>query len=128
MCQAVRGLSPAQAAFRPTPGWWNNLKNLECIVLAKYSGVSKIRASIEGLSSEEMLARTWKPKEAAPPIATPHVGGTLRYRVEFLRACQPLLEKTEAQLGDLDPEGVVFPRFLCGQIERIKTAQGFPVD
>lgn len=162
MCAAVSGLTPAQAAFRPAPGEWSILENLEHIVLAEYSGVSKIWAAIEGvrtgaplftgehtnkgLSIEEIVSRTWKPKETAPPIATPHVGGTLRYWVEFLRACQPLLEKTEAELEGLDPEAVVFPHFLCGpldarqrfdflrfhtdrhteQIERIKAAPGFP--
>ncbi len=94
-------------------------------MLAEYSGMSKIRAAIEGLRIEEMITRTGKPKEAAPPIATPHVGGTLRYRVDFLRACQPLLEKTEGEPGGLDPEGVVFPRFLCGKLSELKVHRAF---
>lgn len=162
MFAAVRGLTPAQAAFRPGPGEWNIPENLEHIVLAEYSGVSKIWAAIEriregtpvftgehtnkGLSIEEIIARTWKPQEAAPLIATPHVGGTLRYWVEFFRACQVVLERTKAELEGLDPEAVVFSHFLCGpldarqrfdflrfhtdrhteQNERIQAASGFP--
>ena len=162
MIRAVEGISPTQATFRPAPDEWNILENLEHIALAEYSGVSKIWAAIEGvrlgtpvftgehtnrgLGIEEIIARTWKPKEAAPPIATPHVGGTLRYWIEFLRACQTVLEKTEGELTGLAPETVVFPHFLCGpldakqrfdflsfhtdrhtaQIGRIKAAPGFP--
>lgn len=83
-------------------------------MLAEYSGMSKIRAAIEGLRIEEMITRTGKPKEAAPPIATPHVGGTLRYRVDFLRACQRLLEKTEGEPGGWIPKVSSFRVFSAG--------------
>ena len=97
-------------------------------MLAEYSGMSKIRAAIEGLRIEEMITRTGKPKEAAPPIATPHVGGTLRYRAELLRACRPLLEKKRSGTGGYGSRRCRLSAFSLRQIERIKSAPGFPVD
>src|SRR5579863_2257481 len=83
----VANLTPEQAAFKPAPEEWSTLENVEHLVLAEFSGVSKIWQAADsfregapvftgehtnhGLSIDEVVARTWKPKEVAPPIATP---------------------------------------------------------
>lgn len=98
------------------------------------------------LPIEELIARTWKPKEVAPPNATPQLGGPLAYWVACLRACQPVLESLGNALHGLDLSLVIFPHFLSGpldarqrleflrfnldrhrrQIEALMTEPGFP--
>src|SRR5215469_13896066 len=81
--QSVRRLSEHQAAFKPKQDCWSINEILEHLVLAELSGVSKVWAAAEGvkalhpvwsgehtnagLNIEEIVQRTWKEKEAAPP-------------------------------------------------------------
>lgn len=133
---AVRHLSPEQAAFKPAPDIWSVNENLEHLVLAEVSGVTKIWAAAEGLRHgkpawtgehtnrglgiDEIIARTWKPREAAPPVATPHIGGPLPYWIESLALAQPLLNQLEAVLAGLDPQAVLFPHFLSGPLDALQ--------
>lgn len=72
---------------------------------------------IEDCPIEEIIARTWKPKELAPPIATPHFGGPVSYWLEYLKLAQQLLDGLVPVLHGLDPEMVVFPHFLSGPLD-----------
>jgi hypothetical protein len=158
---SVAGFSDAQAAFRPGEGQWSVLEVLEHLYLAEMSGVAKIWGALEALqagrggaearpnrgrSIEEVVAVTWKPKEAAPEIATPHIGGPLRFWLAAHRSLRPLLADLGAKLQGVDLEAVVFPHFLsgpldarqrleflrfhierhAGQIVRIRASDGFP--
>lgn len=129
----VRPLTNLQAEYKPAPETWSINEHLEHLVLAEVSGTSKIWAAAEGirtekpvwtghhtnrgLSIEEIVARTWKSKEIAPPIATPHIGGPLSYWTEYLSLAGHLLDRLAPLLEDLDPETVVFPHFLCGPLD-----------
>ena len=130
---AVAGLTEAHANFRSAPGEWSIVDNVEHLVLAEQSGLMKIWQSVDavragtpvftgehtniGLPIEEVIRRTWKDREVAPPIATPHLGGALGYWLAALDACQPVLEKVCDHLGDLDPETVIFPHYLSGPLD-----------
>ncbi len=132
----VEGLRAGQAEYKPAAEVWSVNENLEHLVLAEVSGTSKIWAAAEGvrngrpvwsgehtnrgLSIEDVIARTWRPKEAAPPIATPHIGGPLAYWVEYLKLSQGLLERLETVLSGLDAEAVVFPHFLSGPLDALQ--------
>jgi transposase len=101
------------------------LENVEHLVLAEFSGVSKIWQAADSfragapvfigehtnqrLSIDEVVARTWKPKELAPPIATPHIGGPLGYWISSCESCQSVLEQLGTALNGLDLEQVIFP-------------------
>lgn len=79
----IENLTPAQAAFKPAPEEWSALENAKHIILAEISGVSKIWQAADsfragtpvftgehtnrGLSIDEVVPRTWKPKEIALP-------------------------------------------------------------
>ena len=133
LIQFVGGLSDLQACYKPTPDTWSVNEKLEHLVLAEVSGVSKIWSAAEGmrknkpvwtgehtnrgLSIEQIIACTWKPKETAPPIATPHIGGPLSYWLESLGLAQQLLNRLELVLEGLDLESVLFPHFLCGPLD-----------
>ena len=129
----VAGLSSEQASYKPTPETWSVNEKLEHLVLAEVSGVSKIWSAAEGVRSgkpvwvgehtnrgssiEQVIARTWKPREIAPPIATPHIGGPLSYWLEYLRTAQQLLNRLEPILAGLDLESILFPHFISGPLD-----------
>ena len=129
----VENLTAAQAAFKPAPEEWSVLENIEHLVLAEVSGVSKIWQAADsfregvpvftgehtnrGLSIDEVVARTWKPKEIAPPIATPHIGGPLQYWITYTESCQAVLDRLGTALDGLDLEQVIFPHFLSGPLD-----------
>jgi hypothetical protein len=129
----VANLTPEQATFKPVPEEWSALENIEHLVLAEFSGVSKIwqaadnfrdgtpvftgRHTNQGLSIDEVVARTWKAKEIAPPIATPHIGGPLGYWISSCESCQSVLEQLGKTLEGLDLEQVIFPHFLSGPLD-----------
>ncbi len=133
LIEVVEGLSDEQSNYKIRPDVWSVNEKLEHLVLAEVSGVSKIWSAAEGVrkgkpvwvgvhtnqgrSIEEIIARTWKPKETAPPIATPHIGGPLSYWLEYVKTYQLLLDKLEGVLDGLDPETVVFPHFLSGPLD-----------
>lgn len=161
MLSSVAGLSEAEAAFRPAEGQWSVVEVLEHLYLAELSGVGKIWMALDqvragrawtgdrpnaGRSIEDVIAATWKPKETAPPIATPHIGGPLAFWVQATRSLTGVLAALGAQMEGIRLEDVVFPHFLSGpldgrqrveflrfhierhvaQIAHIRSAPGFP--
>lgn len=129
----VAHLSVEQASFKPAPDQWSVLENIEHIALAEITGIAKIWQAAEskrngtpvftgehtnrGLAIEDIIARTWKPKEDAPPIATPHIGGPLAYWISYLESCQAVLDRLGHALEGLDPGEVIFPHFLSGPLD-----------
>ncbi|MBI3566976.1 MAG: DinB family protein [Gemmatimonadetes bacterium] len=157
----VDGLSTAQGAWKPSADEWSVAEIVEHLFLAEFSGVSKIWVALEdvragkrwteqnpnrGRSIEDIIASTWKPKEKAPPIATPNIGGPLAYWVSATRTLGDVLADLGRELDPYDLSAIVYPHFLCGpldarqrleflrfhierhvaQIERVKGDPGFP--
>ena len=158
---AVASCTDAQGAFKPDEGQWSVVEVVEHLYLAELSGIAKIWAALDafragkgwaearphrGKSIEEIVAETWKAKEVAPPIATPHIGGPIQFWLTATRSLRPVLGDLGAQLGNTNLEDVVFPHFLSGpldgrqrleflrfhvqrhsdQIARIKSSASFP--
>jgi hypothetical protein len=130
---ATRNLSSAQGAFKPSPERWCAAEVLEHLVLAEQGGINFIWRAADGFSAgrsfwegaspnrgltiEQVIARTWKPKEKAPESATPRLGGPVQYWVTALEACQPVLEKLGMALQTLNLADVIYPHFLCGPLD-----------
>jgi hypothetical protein len=162
LLNSVSSLNGRQAAFKPAVSEWSVIDVLEHLYLAELSGVSKIWAALEdlrggkgwsearpnqGKSIEDVVARTWKKKEVAPPIATPHIGGPLSFWLSATRSLRPVLAELGSELRDSNLEEVVFPHFLSGpldarqrldflrfhierhaaQVDRIRATDGFPI-
>jgi len=70
-----------------------------------------------GQSIEDVVERTWKSKEIAPPIATPHIGGPLGVWVSCLQSLRPVLSDLAKQLETLDLEAIVYPHYLSGPLD-----------
>ena len=158
---AIDGLTDQQAQFRPAEGEWTVAETVEHLYLAEMSGVSKIWSAADALRLgrrwagdtphrrkhiEEIIAVTWRAKEQAPPIATPHIGGPIRFWRSAFRSLAPVLTSLAAALDGLNLEEVVSPHSISGpldgrqrleflrfhierhllQIRRIEGADGFP--
>jgi hypothetical protein len=132
LLRVLSELTETQAAFKPAPDQWSIVEVVEHLYLAELSGVSKIWAACEALRQgaawrnarpnagqhiETIIAQTWKPKETAPPIATPHIGGPLSYWIECTRSLTPILAALGAQLEDVPLDEIVFPHFLSGPLD-----------
>ncbi len=130
---AVRGLTATQAGFKPTLEQWSLQEQVEHLVLAELSGLDFMWRAAEGLRSgtpvwsgeavheglpvAEVVAKTWKPREKAPPGATPSGAGTLAYWIARLEAGQSLLETLQTVLEGLDLSRIVYPHYLSGPLD-----------
>jgi hypothetical protein len=123
--------SNEQGAFQSSGGW-SICEILEHLYLAEVSGVTKIWAASDdhragkrwledcphrGKSIEQVVAETWKERELAPPIATPHIGGPVAFWVSALDSLTPVLAELASRLDDQPLEEVVFPHFLSGPLD-----------
>jgi hypothetical protein len=132
LIDTVANLRPDQATFKPTPDEWSIVENIEHLYLAEISGLTKIWAAARqvragvawadgrpnhGKSIEEVVATTWKPKEVAPSIATPHIGGPLEAWISSLRSLRSVLADLATELDGHDLEAIVFPHYLSGPLD-----------
>ncbi|HEX4948772.1 MAG TPA: DinB family protein [Blastocatellia bacterium] len=159
---SVAQLTFVQANFQPDPDTWSILAITEHIVRAEQSGVMGMWRALDGirngspvwsgepvhrgLSIEEVIARTWQPKEKVPDIAAPIWGGSLSYWVAMLKVQRVLLQELAAALDGYDLETLIFPHPISGpldvrqrleflrfhldrhrdQVERVKAHPDFP--
>ena len=70
----------------------------------------------EGLSIEEIVTRTWRPKEIAPETATPHFFGPLSFWISSVQSCQVLLKDLANALEEDELETVIYPHFIMGAL------------
>jgi len=112
---------------RPTSGPWWRTSNTSCWpntpVLRRSIARWRLRGRLSktnpnrGLPIEAIIDRTWKPREIAPPIATPQGGGTLAYWVACFRSCSHVLAALAVELDGKHLDSIVFPHFLCGPLD-----------
>lgn len=128
---SVRHLGADQAAFKPSASDWSIVENIEHLYLAEISGLTKIWSAARQVraggnwagprpnhakSIEDVVAATWKQKEIAPGIATPHIGGPLEAWISSLRSLRTVLADLARELDGLDLEAIVFPHYLSGPL------------
>ena len=156
------GLSTAQSEFRSDPDSWSVRDIAEHMVWAERSGTVgmwKALASYQsgkplwtgenpsaGLSIEEVVDRTWQPKEKVPKIAEPKWGGPLEFWIASLKSCTPVLLALGKELEKIQLEIIIYPHPISGpldarqrldflrfhldrhrgQVERVKENIGYP--
>ena len=164
LVDVIHGLTPEQGAFRPAAGAWSIAEVIEHLVWAEWSGLNKMMVAMEAWRRgepvwtephplrdapiEDIVARTWKAKEKAPPIAEPRMGGPLPYWTAALRSCQVILEEVAGHVREGELDDVVYPHYLSGpltlrqrfeflrfhmqrhqdQVVRVRDEAGFPRD
>ena len=129
---SVAGLRPEQGTFKPSADAWSIAENVEHLYLAELFGLTRIWAAAEqlragvswtgerphhGKSIEDVVAATWRPREIAPGIATPHIGGPLDAWISCLRSLTTALADLARALEDVDLEAIVYPHYLSGPLD-----------
>lgn len=132
----IRGLSTEQGAWREREGEWSLQEVIEHLVLAERGGFDLIWHAAEafragtpvwtgvsenaGRSIEEIIERTWRPKETAPPSATPEGKWSLQSWAVHLEGCDFLLERLATHLDGLPLEQIIYPHFLSGPLDALQ--------
>lgn len=160
--QAASGLTTEQAQFKSSPDAWSVVDIVEHLVWAEQGGINGMWKALEGIKSnkplwtgdaihrglsiEEIIEKTWQPKEKAPEIAKPKWGGPVDFWIASLNACQLVLEALGKALAGFDLEQIIHPHPISGplnvlqrmeflrfhlnrhqaQVERIKSHPDFP--
>ncbi len=108
--QSVADMAESQAAFKTAEESWSCTEVLEHLYLAEMSGIAKIWSAADDLRAgkgwtgdrphrgkkiEQIIEETWKPKEKAPSIATPHIGGPMRFWRSALLSLIPCSQISE---------------------------------
>jgi hypothetical protein len=130
--ESCAALNYEQSNFKTSPGEWSIAQNVEHIVWAERSGTNGIWKAIEGarnnnpvwtgeavhhgLSIEQIVQRTWKPKEKAPEIAQPRWGGPIEYWISSLNGCQNTLNDLVKALDGFNPEKIFYPHPISGPL------------
>ena len=134
----VDGLGDRDGARRPDPQGWSVAEITEHLVLAERMGVHFVWTALDaarrgeplwdgehenlGQSIEEVIERTWKPREVAPEPATPSGKGPLSLWAEELRSLASVTGAlgaalAQAQQAGLELTTIVYPHFLCGSLD-----------
>lgn len=159
--ESVADLTGAQGAFKPSENEWSIAEVMEHLYLAELAGITKVWSALENLRAgrhwthelpnrgktiDEVVAETWKPKEVAPQIATPFMGGPLRPWCSALGSLTKVLADLAVELEARKLDEIIFPHVLSGpldarqrldflrfhmerhsgQIERIRMEPSFP--
>ncbi len=130
--QEASNLAYEQAHYKASPETWSICENVEHIVWAERAGVYKMWIAVDnfknkkvrwegeavhsGLSIEEVIAKTWRPKEIVPDIAKPRWGGSIDFWIHSLEACQSVLETFGRELEGLDPAQIIYPHPISGPL------------
>lgn len=132
----IANINADDGAFRLAQDQWSVQEIIEHLVLAERGGFDLIYTAAEnyrigkpvwsgnsennGLSIEEIINKTWKTKEKAPPSATPQSKWSLAIWTCHFRNCDDLLLNLIPILKDLPLEKVIYPHFLCGPLNVIQ--------
>lgn len=134
--ELTNNISPVQGSIKIEPDIWNVQEVIEHLVLAERGGFDLIYTTAEkfrigepvwtgnseneGLSIEEIIMNTWKPKEKAPESATPTAKWSLGVWLSHFQNCDGLLKNLNVIVKDLPLNEVICPHFLCGPLDVIQ--------
>lgn len=130
----VQQLTEEQARWKPDPETWSALEITEHLYWAEHGGIwgmwKLLQARREGkppvyegelihrgLPIEEIIARTWQPKEKVPPIAAPRMGGSVAFWLSALASLQQPLTSLSEELADEDFEAIIHPHPISGPLD-----------
>ncbi len=122
-----------QAQWKPAPDAWNAVEITEHLFWAEQGGIFGLWKLLNaqragqpsyagelihrGLSIEEIVARTWQPKEMVPAVAAPRLGGALGFWKASLMSLQLPLQGLVNELAGEDPESLIHPHPISGPLD-----------
>jgi hypothetical protein len=133
---AASGLTFFQSQFKPAEDVWSVVDIVEHMVWAEQGGINGIWKTLEGiknnnpiwvgeaihhgLSIENIIEKTWQPKEKVPETAKPRWGGPVEFWIGSLENCQTLLESLALALQGHDLEKIIYPHIISGPLNVIQ--------
>ncbi|MEN9686279.1 MAG: hypothetical protein RLZZ28_2065 [Bacteroidota bacterium] len=130
---AIKNTSEADAQLKPDPGSWNIIENTEHLFWAEQGGIlgmwktiaairngtmeKKFESAHKDMGIEELIAKTWKPKEEVPAVAAPRMGGTLAFWLAALASLQLVLEAFGKELKEEELKILAHPHPISGEVD-----------
>lgn len=106
---AIQSVSEAQGLWKPSTDVWNIIEITEHLYWAEHGGILGMWKTLyairsgemertfefkhKELSVDEIIERTWQPKEKVPAVAAPRMGGTLAFWKQALASLQIILDR-----------------------------------
>lgn len=129
----VRQLPEVQAQWKPSPVVWSVVDITEHLYWAEHGGIHGMWKVMQaardgkktwegervhkGLSIEEIVEKTWKPKEIVPAVAAPRLGGPIGFWAASLESLQVELNALGHELNDEELESLIHPHPISGPID-----------
>jgi hypothetical protein len=129
----VNTLSQQQASWKLSPEVWNVVEITEHLFWAEQGGIYGMwkilqthkegnigwegEAIHQGLSIEEIVERTWQPKEIVPVVAAPRLGGTIAFWAASLQSLTLPLQKLGDELTDESLSIMTHPHPISGAMD-----------
>ena len=124
----VGALAPEAVAAPVDEGRWSPIEYLEHLVRAEeatlwrmFKAVEDWRTSGEALRSptpdsriEEIVDRTWSPREEAPPLAMPTLGSSIAYWRERMRRNTALVSAFADLVSEEELDELAYPHPISG--------------
>lgn len=159
---SVRNLTTEQGSFKPVENVWSAAEITEHLYHAELGGIAGMWKALEGaklgdppwkkehfnkgLTIEEVVEKSWQPKEKVPDGAGPRFLGPLKFWINALESCQLLLDDLTENLESEQLELIIYPHPISGpldvrqrfeflrfhidrhrmQVENLKTNSSFP--
>lgn len=133
---SIKGLSVQQIEFKPSEQEWSILQITEHLVWAEQIGVCGMFNAIQGIKSqqpiwegtspniglsiEQIVDKTWQPKEIVPKVAEPRWGGTISFWIASLKNCSALLVELEQMAQGIDLSRAIYPHPISGPMDVIQ--------
>lgn len=130
---SIRGITEAQAQWKPGPEVWNITEITEHLFWAEQGGIAGMWKTLyairEGrmertfesdhkdMSIGELIDRTWQPKEIVPAVAAPRIGGPLSLWAHSLQSLQGLLEAFGQDLKEEELRVQAHPHPISGAMD-----------
>lgn len=130
---SVRNLTTVQGSFKPEENVWSPAEITEHLYHAEVGGIAGMWKALEGaravnptwkqvhfnkgLTIEQVIEKTWQPKEKVPEGAGPRMFGPIQFWVNALESCQFMLDNLADNLKGEHLEILIYPHPISGPLD-----------
>lgn len=130
---SVRNLTTEQGLFKPAENVWSAAEITEHLYHAELGGIAGMWKALEGtragnptwnkehfnkgLTIEQVIEKTWQPKEKVPEGAGPRILGPLKLWINAFESCRLLLDDLTENLKGEQLELLIYPHPISGPLD-----------
>ena len=130
---SVKNLTSEQGSFKPSENVWSAAEITEHLYYAEIGGIAGMWKALEGtkagnppwkeehtnkgLTIEQIVQKTWQPKEKVPEGAGPRMFGPLKLWLDALESCQLMLDRLAENLKGEQIEKLIYPHPISGPMD-----------